>query len=114
MTIDRTALEQLNIAIGEAETQGDRPWFEDVIAPKLAFLRASGKFDCRADFLLGVAPSERKTTEVESIHIYGNRAVVTCIVTVHTTSGDKAYHNIRLFIRRDEQWQLMGWANEAV
>ena len=34
-------------------------------------------------------------------------------VTV-VTMGGRDFHNIRLFVRRDGKWKLLGWANEAV
>ena len=50
------------------------------------------------------------TRILEPIEIHGNRAIVECIVTV----GARDIHNLRLFVRRDGQWKLLGWANEPV
>ena len=45
---------------------------------------------------------------VDPIEFYGNRAVVQCIVKV----GNREFHNLRLFVLREGQWKLLGWANE--
>jgi hypothetical protein len=109
---DRQALTDLNVEIGRAETDGNRALLETILAPKLAFLRANGAIDDREEFLNKVTrkdPPEERETEVESIAFYGNRAVVSCIVTM--ASG--RYHNIRLFIKHGD-WKLLGWANETL
>jgi hypothetical protein len=117
---DRKTLEDLNVKIGEMEDQGDRDawyWLDGILAPQLAFRRANGSFDNRCEFLKKVKPREphepKRVTEIVSIDLHGNRAIVTCIVTM----GDKRYHNLRLFVRdeeHEEQWKLLGWANEQI
>lgn len=112
---DIDALRQLNVELGDAESQGNREWLDGVIAPELAFLRADKKtFDNRATFLAKVKRSDGRKTEVESVETYGDRAVVKCIVTVKSESGDKRFHNLRLFVRNDGEWKLLGWANEPL
>jgi hypothetical protein len=107
-------LEQLNIDIGDKESAGERDWLDGILAPVLAFRRAKGKMECRHSFLDSVACSDKRETQIESINLYGNRAVVTCIVTIKFEDGDKRYHNLRLFVRHKEGWKLLGWANEEV
>lgn len=51
---------------------------------------------------------KRVTKIIEPIEIYGNRAIVKCIVKF----DGKEYHNIRLFVRQEGVWKLLGWANE--
>lgn len=115
MTDDLAALAQLNVAIGTAETDGDRAFLEAVLAEQLAFRRASGAVVDRAGYLAAVAPSEQRTTEVESVQLCGDRAVVTCIVTLHRANDDlPRFHNVRLFTRTDDGWKLLGWANAAI
>src|SRR3712207_4720215 len=55
-------------------------------------------------------PAPPRTTRVilPIKHFGNNRAVVECVVT----QGEKDYHNLRLFVRRDGQWKLLAWANE--
>ena len=118
MQDDIQALEKLNIRIGNEESKGDdqsHSWLAGVIAPKLAFDRADRTtIDNREEFLTKVKPSDPRETEIESIDLHGNRAVVRCIVTLKLVGGDKKFHNIRLFVRHEEQWKLLGWANEPL
>lgn len=119
-SIDYKDLQDLNIRIGAAESTRDQEsydWLADVIAPQLAFQRANPEktIDDRERFLKSVEPlksdvskPEPRKTKIESIEIYGDRAVVACVVTFR---GAK-YHNLRLLVRREKQWRLLGWANE--
>ena len=117
MQDDRMTLEEINITIGKMEHQGDRDawyWLDSILAPQLAFRRANGSLDNRCEFLTKVKPSEPRETEIVSIDLHGDRAIVECIVTVKFTDGDKKFHNLRLFVRHGGQWNLLGWANEQV
>jgi uncharacterized protein DUF4440 len=110
-------LTALNIRIGAAESEGDqaaRKWLGDVVAPVLGFRRAGGGFVGRTEYLQAVAPSDQKETTMEAIDVYGNRAVVRCIVAVKSPAGEKRYHNLRLFVKHDGKWKLLGWANEPL
>ena len=115
---DKQVLEKLNTEIGDAESIGDnesRDWLAGVIAPKLAFRRADGTtIDNREKFLEKVKPSGPRETKIESIDLYGDRAIVTCIVTLKSAGEDKRFHNLRLFVRHERQWKLLGWANEPL
>jgi hypothetical protein len=114
MQTDIEALKERNIDIGAAESRGDRNWLDGILATKLAFQRANEARTTvdRKDFLDAVAPGSDRDTEIESIHLYGDRAVVTCIVTMKP--GNARYHNLRLFVRREEEWKLLGWANQPL
>jgi hypothetical protein len=114
MQADIDALNECNIEIGAAESRGDRDWLKDVLATKLAFQRANeGRTIVdREEFLEGVASCSDRDTQIESVNLYGERAVVTCIVTMKPT-GER-YHNLRLFVRTKEGWKLLGWANEPL
>ena len=120
MESDEQALRALNVRIGRLESaaagEGEAAKkagkaLEDIIAPVLAFRRANGSL---ADWNQFIHPTETnaspRETEVISVSLYGERAVVECIVTM----GENRYHNLRLFIRHDEQWRLLGWANEPM
>jgi hypothetical protein len=61
----------------------------------------------RDGFLQNPKPGNRDL-QVESIHVYRNRAVVTCMVT----DSEVVTHNIRLFAKEGGDWKLLGWANE--
>jgi hypothetical protein len=110
-------LTALNIQIGANETKGNavaRQWLDQVVAPALAFRRASGKFDGRAEFLAAVAPSDKRETTIESVDVYGGRAVVRCVVAMVSHTGEKRFDNLRLFVRHEGRWRLLGWANEPI
>src|SRR5512143_1914768 len=110
---DRQALHDLNLAIGAAENRGDGAWLDRILAPSLAFQRADEQrtIDDRAAFLQKVkAGGGRVTRVIEPIQVYGDRAIVQCIVS----DGARDFHNLRLFVRREGSWKLLGWANEPV
>jgi hypothetical protein len=112
---DIDTLKQINIDLGNAESEGERKQLGDFIAPALAFRRADRTtVDNRAAFLRKVKPGDPRDTNVESIEIYGDRAIVKCVVTVKYASGDKLFHNLRLFVRHERKWKLLGWANEPM
>jgi hypothetical protein len=114
MTTDEERLRQLNIEIGAAETRGDRDFLENLLAPVFAMRRANGSVVDRAQFLEGVAVSGKRDTEVQSVRIQSNRAIVDCTVTMATPDGTRRFHNLRLFTRAsaDDSWMLLAWANE--
>jgi hypothetical protein len=108
---DEDALRTLNARLNEAENSGDRDFLATVLAPELAFLRADGRtVDDAGRFLQKVAPREPCEQTLEPIEVLGGRAIVRCLVT----RGDERFHNVRLFVRLDGQWKLLGWANERV
>ena len=83
------------------------------LAPRLAFQRADGArtVDDRDTFLQKVKPGGTRLTRIiEPIELYGDRAIVKCIVQM----GERQCHNLRLFVRRDGSWKLLAWANEPV
>jgi hypothetical protein len=113
---DLVLLAQLNVQVGAAEANGDRDWLDGVLPPQLTFRRANGSVHDRKGYLATVAPSDPRETDIESIVLYGDRAVVSCIVTVTATvqrsNGEKRrFHNLRLFTGVDAGWKLMAWAN---
>jgi Domain of unknown function (DUF4440) len=117
---DRKTLEELNIRISIEESKGDgasQSWLDSILAPQLAFRRADGiTFDNRDEFLKKVKHGDPRETELLSVDLYGDRAIVTCVVTTKPPTGDKKYHNLRLFVRSQGQgeWKLLGWANEPL
>jgi hypothetical protein len=116
MTNDLGELRELNMQIAEVEHKDvdlQRSWFKKVLASAFAFRRASKDVEDRGKFLDSVSEKAARTTEIESIELVGEaRAVVRAIVTVQ---GDvpQRFHNLRLFIRTDDGWKLLGWANEG-
>jgi hypothetical protein len=112
---DVEILTEMNKQIGVAESAGDRDWLAGVIAPELAFFRANKIIDDAGRFLQKVVKSDPRPTSIESVEVIGNRAIVKCVVTMKSAAGESLnYHNLRLFIRYEGKWRLLGWANEEV
>ncbi len=123
MSKDMEMLSELNQQIGDAEDRCDYERLGCVLAPELAFRRANNVVENRHDYLQRVkgdfkklnsenpGPASKRTTHLtDPIEIYGDRAIVKCVVSYK----DNDYHNIRLFVRRDGGWKLLGWANEEI
>src|SRR4029450_3144829 len=87
MPDDRAVLEQLNVEIGNAEDRGDSVWLASVLAPELAFPRPNGKIVTREDSPQPVAPGGPREPQGESTALFGDRAVVTCLVTIRSARG---------------------------
>jgi hypothetical protein len=97
----------LNQEINAAENNGNLKHLEERITSLFAFRRRDGTIVNRDTFLQNPRSGNREI-RIESIQVYGNRAVVTCIVTDSGVST----HNIRLFTKEGGNWMLLGWANE--
>lgn len=70
-----------------------------------------GTVDDQVAFLQKVKPGGTRVIRmIEPIELYGNQAVVQFSVKV----GDKEFHNLRLFVRREGRWKLLAWTNESV
>ena len=111
-SVDEQQLYDLNMEISNAENRGDHKWLTNTLAPCLAFQRGNPErtVDDRDAYLRKIAAGgTRETRSIDTIKIYGNRAIITCIVK---GNDGLDYHNLRLFIRRDGSWRLLGWANE--
>ena len=123
MSKDIEMLSELNHQIGEAEDRCDYQWLTCVLAPEFAFQRANKDKDVenkqayiqriKGDFEKlspkNPSPVYKRTTHLtDPVEVYGDRAIVKCVVNYK----EKDYHNIRLFVRRDGGWKLLGWANE--
>jgi hypothetical protein len=113
---DIQTLTELTTKINDSENQGDRQYLSGILAPRLAFQRGDLQrtVDDQVAFLQKVQPAEpgheRTLVKIGPIHLDGNQAAVSCIIRV----GGQDYRNLRLFVKRDEIWKLLGWANDAV
>ena len=108
MQADITELIRRNEKINEEENRGNVEELGRYVASELAFQRRNGTIVNRGTFL-NPNPGDRRI-QIESIHVYGNRAVVTCVVT----DSGVVTHNIRLFVKEGGEWRVLGWANEPV
>lgn len=114
---DLEQLRTLNVEVGEAESEGDAGYFEELLAPVFAMRRADGTMADRDSFIEAVRRSPPRDTEIETITLLPlDRAIVACIVTVHLPEGPQRFHNARLFMRAssDCPWRLLAWANERL
>ncbi|MEQ1514776.1 MAG: nuclear transport factor 2 family protein [Lysobacteraceae bacterium] len=107
MQSDIEALARRNQEIVIAENTGDMAQLGGLIASQLVFLRRDGSLANRDAFLQTPRPGHREL-RVESIQIFGARAMVACTVT----DSGVVTHNLRLFVREQGEWKLLGWANE--
>ena len=111
-------LRKLNLEMAREETDGNKAFFEDVLAAKVAFRRAGGDFHDRESFLASLKPgSAQRECDPGSIGITlvgEKRAFVTCIVRMKVDDQWKEFHNARLFVLAPEGWRLLAWANEPV
>lgn len=104
---DIEALIQRNEAITVAENAGNLSELAKYIAPQLAFLRSDGSFVDREAFLQASRPGRREL-RIDSVQVFGARAVVACKVM----DAGVVTHNLRLFVKEQGEWTLLGWANE--
>src|SRR5260221_1832330 len=109
MGTDHEWLETTNVEIANAETRGDKAFFEDLLAPSFAFRRVTGIVVDRKQYIDAVAPSAAKTTNVRSITFAGKtRAIVSCVVTMESQGAKKDFDKLRVFIRTaDGPWKLL-------
>lgn len=115
MADEKSVLKKLNLEIANAEDRGDHDWLASILASELSFRRANGIVVGKEQFLKDVKPRAASKTEIESIELFGkDRAVVTCIVTMKIDNKETGFHNVRLFIREETGWKLLGWANERI
>lgn len=115
--ITRKHLEEINMRIVEEENRAGEEgniYLSQVIAPKLAFLRADKSFDDREEYLKKIlnerSTSDRHLERFEEVQVFGSRAVVTCVVKMNS----KFFHNIRVFAVINGEWKLFAWANEEM
>lgn len=111
---DLAKLAEINVMIATAESRGDADWLKAALAPEFAFRRADGRLVGAAAYVEAVRPSAERKTMIESISLHGDRAVATMIVTMPRDGEIKRYHNIRLFVRMNGDWKILGWANEEI
>ena len=108
MNADEQVLRRLNEELIDAENRGDHAWIAGILAPSFAFQRADESVLDGLGFLQSLAPGGTRTTEIrEPIQLFADRAVVEAIV--HKDA--RSYHNLRLWVKLNGEWKLLGWAN---
>ena len=111
-------LRRLNVEMTTKEAEGNKAFFDDLLAPTFAFRRANGAFEDRQTFLAGLkaggAQRECDPNSIEITPLAKMRAFVTCVVKMKIDNDWKEFHNARLFVLDPKDWRLLAWANEAV
>lgn len=113
MTETETDLRRFNERLAAEENVGNRPFFEDRLAPVFVLKRANGEIQDRETFLRLLQPGGQRVCDPKSIQIVSlglSRALVTCLVRI----GEKSIHNARLFALSEGKWQMLAWANEWI
>lgn len=107
------ALSKLNMDIAQAESDGNRAFFEHLLTQDFAMRRADGTAETRGSFLSKVRGSPPRATHILSISLLGN-TVATVVCVVEQTG--KRYSNFRLFVGNaaGQDWKLLTWANEPI
>lgn len=111
MEADYGDLHSLNMEIGKAESEGNRRFFENLLAPAFAMSRANGVTETRETFLNHVMHSSPRSTQILSRSMLGTKtAAVTCLVE----QDGKTYENYRVFVRQsvNAPWRMLAWVNE--
>jgi hypothetical protein len=98
MQNDIEALARRNQEITIAENAGDMAQLGVLIASQLVFLRRDGSLANRDVFLQTPRPGHREL-RIESVQIFGARAVVACTVA----DSGVVTHNLRLFVREQDE-----------
>ena len=115
----------LNIKIGEAETQRDEGFLSGILADDLRFRRANGAIVEKATYLADLQDLNNTfeylhSKDVQAI-VYENTAIVTLRVQAKGTRGGKpfegTFRNIRLFLNQPDKqpaWQCYMWFNARI
>ncbi len=114
---DEQDLRELNKQLVEAERQGNKKFFEQYLADDLIFRRAKGEVVTKQQFLYDLKPDvfEKLVSNIVDLKIYQDCAVVKVnVIAKRREEAEGEYLNVRRFIKRDGQWQLVAWLNTKV
>ena len=100
-----------------ALTSSDVPALDRILSEDLVYTHANGWRQNKAEFLAAMRSGELKyhafTTDGETIHVYGNTAVVTghgaAQVTVKGKELDVGLLFLEVYVRQDGRWQQVAW-----
>jgi ketosteroid isomerase-like protein len=123
---------QLEARLNRAVVEGDRAFFERVLAPDFTHTSHSGKFKTRAEWMAenkfsspNEEPSSGRTTytafDVDdlAIRLYGETAVATGRSTPKGTNAKGEpirgqYRFLRVWVKRQEQWQVVAFQGTRI
>jgi hypothetical protein len=106
---------EMNVKIREAEKTRDEAFLKTILADDLTFRRASGKIVNKNEYLTDLQDSantfEYLISEDVKPAMYEGVAVVSLRVRAKgkrmTGAFEGTYRNIRLFLRKNEEWQCV-------
>jgi hypothetical protein len=115
-------LEQLNAQIGEAELGRDEAFLRSVLADELVFRRASGKVITKEEYLTELMKPENTydylISENTKAVINDETSLVSLRVRAKGKRGETGFegvfHNLRVFVRREDEWQCLVWFNRRI
>lgn len=117
---DEAQLKRTNVRFADWEQRRDDKAIENldkVLSTELVFRRADGKIVGKREFMAGLrepSPFAKRESENVAVEVREDRALVTLTVTTVKADGTEGrYRNIRLFTRRDGDWRLEFWFNDA-
>lgn len=115
---DKARLTEINAQIPVAENQGDRLFFDDLLADSFAMRRAGGLLVDRATFIAGLTTGGDRSTDRSQIEVdlSGNTAVVSSVARMTVQGAQRSFNNLRVFIRAEQggEWRLVAWVNEEI
>jgi ketosteroid isomerase-like protein len=124
-------IQELETQFGRAVVEGDRAFYERVLAPDFTHTSHSGVFKTRAQFMAENKFSDKGDTQAGrtryddydvdelAIRIYGDTAVVTGRTTPkgRTALGQPItgqYRYMRVWVRRDGRWQAVAFEGTRI
>lgn len=109
---------QINERIGQAESDADKAWFEQLLHERFTMRRPSGPLSTKTDFISGLATGAKRQTTMLDLELHGRyRATARCTVEKWALADPEAvqiFDNLRVFIRENGRWQLITWLAEPI
>ncbi|MEU1972156.1 nuclear transport factor 2 family protein [Microbacterium sp. NPDC019599] len=116
---DVEVLRSLNALVAEWEQRRDETAvgrLDEILSGDLLFRRANGEVVDKTAFmasLSGPSPFADRTSDVLSVDVLGNAALVVVMVTTTDADGVASrFRNVRALTRTDDDWQIRFWFNE--
>jgi ketosteroid isomerase-like protein len=115
---DITDLKNINNLIGQAELERNPESIRSHLADDMIFLRAKGEAT-KEQYLDGLTSPDNTNDVLEwnvvNVSVNGDHAIamvdVRLVGTRNKNKLDGEFRNIRTFVKRDGQWQLLTWGN---
>jgi hypothetical protein len=106
-----TALMKFEKQIDEAVVNADMDFLQDAYADDFRFKHSDGKVDDKAAWLNDVEKGKgsllSRTLDKVEVEIHDNVGVTNGILTVKRKNGTYKLQYVRVYIRKDDQWQMI-------